>query len=317
MNDRLKCCIVNDLLPCYIEKLTSAETTGMIENHLKFCEKCKKQYSLMQEGDNRKSVNENNDENIEYNHLKKYNRKMLWLKIIIFSIIAIIIILSTIIGVNYLYKKYILNRIYDNYEKLRELDNYAITKEVLDVNYNTNERDTYIKKYYYKEGNMKREVRELIDGQGFKKDISSYSKMNISPNDISEYSNLKDKKSITIYETRKEYTKSELMFHTKKGELFNIQFDVDTLKMGFFPFIVKIENEEYKEKEYYILQYQYNKDSAYKQIWINKDNLNIERVIEENENYYREEVYTITIDGVMESDVIIPNLKQYKEVLIK
>jgi len=47
MKEELKCSIVQDLLPNYIEKLTSDDTNKAIEQHLNNCEDCKKAYEQM------------------------------------------------------------------------------------------------------------------------------------------------------------------------------------------------------------------------------------------------------------------------------
>lgn len=47
MEQKLKCAIVRDLLPNYIEKLTSEETNQEIEGHLSGCEPCTKIYEEM------------------------------------------------------------------------------------------------------------------------------------------------------------------------------------------------------------------------------------------------------------------------------
>jgi len=47
MKSELKCTIVQDLLPNYIEKLTSEETNTAIEAHLEACEDCKEVYEEM------------------------------------------------------------------------------------------------------------------------------------------------------------------------------------------------------------------------------------------------------------------------------
>lgn len=47
MNKKLTCGIVQDLLPNYIEKLTSADTNHAVEEHLDTCEACKKTYEQM------------------------------------------------------------------------------------------------------------------------------------------------------------------------------------------------------------------------------------------------------------------------------
>ena len=47
MNNELTCNIVQDLLPNYIEKLTSDETNYAMEQHLASCGKCKEIYGNM------------------------------------------------------------------------------------------------------------------------------------------------------------------------------------------------------------------------------------------------------------------------------
>lgn len=47
MSDKLSCAVVKDLLPNYIDKLTSEETNQGIEKHLSSCEDCSKVYNDM------------------------------------------------------------------------------------------------------------------------------------------------------------------------------------------------------------------------------------------------------------------------------
>ena len=47
MEQKLKCAVVRDLLPNYIEKLTCEETNQEIEEHLNHCEPCTKVYEEM------------------------------------------------------------------------------------------------------------------------------------------------------------------------------------------------------------------------------------------------------------------------------
>lgn len=47
MKEEMTCSIVQDLLPNYIEKLTSNETNIVIEKHLETCENCKEAYEQM------------------------------------------------------------------------------------------------------------------------------------------------------------------------------------------------------------------------------------------------------------------------------
>lgn len=41
MENRLDCCVVRDLLPAYIERLTEPETSAQVQAHLEGCEKCR------------------------------------------------------------------------------------------------------------------------------------------------------------------------------------------------------------------------------------------------------------------------------------
>ncbi len=47
MKSNMPCSIVKDLLPNYIEKMTSDETNGIIKQHLDTCASCKKEYDQM------------------------------------------------------------------------------------------------------------------------------------------------------------------------------------------------------------------------------------------------------------------------------
>ena len=65
-----ECDIVKDLLPSYVGDLLSNNTSQFVKEHLDSCKECRKLYEGM------KKINYNNedDEQIEIKHLKKYNR---------------------------------------------------------------------------------------------------------------------------------------------------------------------------------------------------------------------------------------------------
>ncbi len=111
MND---CKIVRDLLPNYIEKLTSDETNKYIENHLLECNDCKKILDNMKK--ELKVNNENDYENAKY--MKKYNKKLkIFVGIIIILLIVIIAILSHYV-INLLNNNLTTNQeLYDMYEE--------------------------------------------------------------------------------------------------------------------------------------------------------------------------------------------------------
>lgn len=84
-----ECKIVRDLLPNYIENLTSEETNNFISNHIEECKECNKVYLDM-----KTSISENSNakSNKEVKYLKKYNQKLQVLKVILILVIAIFII---------------------------------------------------------------------------------------------------------------------------------------------------------------------------------------------------------------------------------
>ena len=48
MKEKRECKIIQDLLPNYIEKLTSEETNNYIEEHFKECSECKQVFEDLQ-----------------------------------------------------------------------------------------------------------------------------------------------------------------------------------------------------------------------------------------------------------------------------
>lgn len=87
--------IFKDLVPSYIEKLTSEETTRQMEKHMKECEECKKYVTEMQEGlfvDNT-HVHNKEKENIDYfKKVRSKNRRKIFM--VAGSLLAFFIILS-------------------------------------------------------------------------------------------------------------------------------------------------------------------------------------------------------------------------------
>ena len=70
----MKCEIIRDLLPLYIDGLTSKESNQEIEKHLKNCEECQKYYQEMTGDIDNFSVITNEDVNL-IKKIKKKNRK--------------------------------------------------------------------------------------------------------------------------------------------------------------------------------------------------------------------------------------------------
>jgi hypothetical protein len=86
------CKIIQDLLPNYIDNLTTKESNDFIENHIKECEDCKKVLENMKKD---LKIDDNKNEKKIINFIKKYNKKM---KILKLSLLAIIIFYVLVLG---------------------------------------------------------------------------------------------------------------------------------------------------------------------------------------------------------------------------
>ncbi len=110
------CNLVKDLLPNYIDKVTSNETNIFMEEHLKNCDECRKSFENMLE---EIKTDYKSDNNKKINIFRKVNNKIMLLKTIILIIILILIII-------FIRKLAIINNIeniasktdYNNYSKI-------------------------------------------------------------------------------------------------------------------------------------------------------------------------------------------------------
>lgn len=72
MYEKIPCEIIRDLLPSYVDGLTSEKTNEAVENHVADCADCKTTLDFMREGE---KENEKTDEKKEIDFLKKARRK--------------------------------------------------------------------------------------------------------------------------------------------------------------------------------------------------------------------------------------------------
>ena len=101
MKNQKQCKIVQDLLPTYIEDLTSEETNQYIEEHIKNCNDCKLVLLDMQGELKLEKINKN----MEINGLKKVKRRMILE--IFFSVVIVILIFAIGLYINNNYTLYI------------------------------------------------------------------------------------------------------------------------------------------------------------------------------------------------------------------
>lgn len=80
MNVTMSCSVAQDLIPLYIDHLTSEETNQWMEEHMQECEDCKNRYERMKESNRKEEVEKQKEINSEVDYLKKihsYQKKNL------------------------------------------------------------------------------------------------------------------------------------------------------------------------------------------------------------------------------------------------
>lgn len=87
----IKCTIIQDILPLYIDEVVSQDTKEMVTEHLQNCEKCQKEYEVMKHDlyiptENKTSI------------FKKINKKWRQKKVII-SIVSVLVTAIILLGV--------------------------------------------------------------------------------------------------------------------------------------------------------------------------------------------------------------------------
>ena len=111
MKNDLTCEVVQDLLPSYVDGLTSDVSNQAVEQHMKTCESCRKLYSEMREPMNGEDVSEINDgqkadskKSSEIDYLKKIRKKNRM------RILAAVLIVVIAVGVGLWSKVYVVGQ---------------------------------------------------------------------------------------------------------------------------------------------------------------------------------------------------------------
>lgn len=81
----MKCDIIKDLIPLYIEHMTSEETNNIIEEHISNCDECKKVYEEMS-----MDISLSNSENKEEKTGKRIKKEFTVKKILILYVLLLL-----------------------------------------------------------------------------------------------------------------------------------------------------------------------------------------------------------------------------------
>ena len=87
MENKLSCNIIKDLLPMYVDEISSKETNDCIKEHLDRCDVCKKEYYKILK------VNNYNEKNNDIETFRKFKSKiiLIFISFMIISIAAVIL----------------------------------------------------------------------------------------------------------------------------------------------------------------------------------------------------------------------------------
>lgn len=173
MKEKKICKIIQDLLPNYIENLTSVETNNYIDEHLEGCSECKTILKNMQK---EFEVNSQTINKREIKYIKKYSNKIKALKFILLVIViiyALIVGRKTIILVS-LSEKVKENQYNNNYyaeihsyqgNAYTILETYNIGEDYIVNQTKFSEKNQFEKYTYYKKGNEKIALSQINESK--------------------------------------------------------------------------------------------------------------------------------------------------------
>ncbi len=307
---KVECDVIQDLLPSYIDKISTEATNALVEEHLQSCQKCNIALKEMMKDEDSNLVP---DQSEEIDGLKKYNRNMFVLKmiVVILSIFIIFIWGNFIVervkkGIelkeNYEKGQYIFGIIDEAYGKVDDIinsNNYSLVEETTALSYEFNCVSKYTKNgMFYKDGYFKEEYN------------SDSGSIKIGIDDEMNYVNYGVVTKDKIFNTQliDGYCDCSIMTSWKTHEnlymqnILELYRKEDVLEYKDF----EIKEEKIKEENYYLISKNENKyDGVYHtEIWINKDDMQLFKIIDEKIGCSKtEHKFTWTVNNVRDEDV--------------
>lgn len=297
------CKIVQDLMPSYLENLLSDESKNFVNNHISTCNNCKTYLSLISGNISNDKEDENTDNDMNIDYLKKYRKKMTILKSVLLIVVIGIIAILISVFIKYKYNEQIVNTAMKKIEEINLSDNFYISRKTIYIDYiNSENSNEYIDKIYYKDGKYKQDNGYCIT-----------------------YGEVDSNKVLKIFEEKKIIENIEANYVPyRKRDLISLGADYSfgivnksfTENIGFFNSVI-INEAKYNGINCYVVRTSVS-DDGYYEYWINKEtNLMIRRVNESYGRYYREELFTVTINQTLDEDVKINNMDGYSDYTIK
>ena len=243
MKEKKDCKIVQDLLPSYIDKLTSKETNTYIEEHINNCKECKGILDTMQ-----KDIPEENKkiEKKKIKYIKKYNHKLRMLKISLLSIVAIIVIVFVAFPGR---KMMIIAELQDNFKEYEQKSDNVYIK----FSYYDSSSLSATHEYYYKGD----KIKYIMTSPEQNSKVTQY----LYPDESKSFVEGPEGKTLTI----------ESRDNIQATPLINILY-YDSLKESFrISMEYKITTEIFNGKECYIFTRTNKEEGSEVQLYVEKD----------------------------------------------
>ncbi|MBR3614586.1 MAG: zf-HC2 domain-containing protein [Clostridia bacterium] len=305
MNKNDECEVVKDLSSLHIENMLSESSKKFIEGHLKGCNKCQEYYKALNSTFLNDYKKEKNNDEIEINHLKKVNKKMTILKWILFGIIVTILILMFYFFLKNVYIDSINSL---NIVKIKNMqqnsNNYKLVHTTTQINKETNEKSIIEVVHYYKDGKHKEVSSHLVDGKMTEETIMF----------IDDYGY----ERASVFHSLKQIDKQTQDFiQEQKGDTLNLFISLVMLNdAGVHRLGLKTRTEMFNNRECYVVSDVYS--GSFRENYIDKETGDLVRVVSGSENFYNEELFTLTENVVTDEDVDISILEsdKYKDYKI-
>lgn len=299
MQEKKKCKIVQDLLPNYIEQVTSEETNQYIQEHLQSCAECTQVYTSMTKELKLKALD--TDKTVDY--MKKVNQKMKIAKMALGSIAIIILLVMLAFWANTLRNYRILEELSQTLKETQKISNYHLTTSCKIFNYGIQVQDIYRK------GEKGASIIQIITTTGDKDKQSYYytKDKSICYREGNMASNIEDK-----YEKTVEIDENYQFGLPEIGNWFLLDFEEGTKSKLWFSMRTKIGKTIYDGKECYVIENdRFSKDPNEHTIYyIEKSTAVILKQI----NGINHMDYNYELGNVDDKVFIEPNIEEYELV---
>lgn len=299
MKENKECSIIRDLIPNYVEDLVSADTKEFIENHIKTCSECKQIVEEIKSEKIKVNYSSNIEQSKELKYLKRYKRRKLLFKVILFVIIGIIVIIGAFLLIKYKYTTSIITNSYQKGQELKELNNYRLNIVEHTINYNIDQENFYNFDYYYKDGKYK----IVHNAEGINQEILNAN--------TTYYGIVDSNKQIQIYDDSKEIKNIETNYKLISKETYiNKMYSYFEFYIKDYGFILNfvvnngwsIKDDRFNGQECYVLRR--DDKTSYHEIWISKEEqIPVREVDEIYGVQYIEKTYSLYKNTVKDADL--------------